>query len=109
MYDVGKNISYFDKKNGKLVKINGTTDSWVPIVLALDNETLNDGTRLINGKLVGTFYDPIGKTIPMTDEYYMPLKAGGNKHFFMPHTPITRAEMAAFTNRFRKWCLERFL
>ncbi|MGA4519194.1 hypothetical protein ACPA0F_18210 [Solibacillus silvestris] len=109
LYDVGKDVRYFVQKTGKLENINGTTDPWVPVVLGLEKDTLKDGSKLINGKMLNAFYDPAGKTIPLVDERYDVPSSGEGRRFFMPHTPITRAEMAAFTDRFRIWCMEKFL
>ena len=109
LFDVGANVRYYDKTAGKMVEVNGTTESWVKIVMALETEKLKDGSKLINGKMINTFYDPAGKTIPIVDSNLRPPSSGAGRRFFMPQTPVTRAEMASFTNRFRIWCMERFL
>lgn len=109
LFDVGRDVRYWDKTNGKFVNINGTTQWWVEHVLSLDSEIRNDGERLIAGKSITNFFDPTNKEIPIVDDYYRPTGSGPGRSFFMPHTPISRTEAMLFTNRFRKWCLERFL
>jgi hypothetical protein len=109
LLDVGRNATYFDSVNQKLVYRNGTTASWVEPVLAMDSETFHDGSKLINGKPIKKFHD-LAKTIPVVDQYWRPGSGPDTpKTYFMPYTPISRMEMVQFLNRFRKWCLERFL
>lgn len=82
-FDKGIDVSFlWQKTSSKFIDVNSAenTDAWWrPHVLELEDEVV-DGVYILD-----------------TDD--------GN---FYPYAPVTRCQMVAITNRFRKWCLERF-
>lgn len=99
-HDVGNNVTY-RTPNGD-VKVGGTVDVWwVQNVLAMEDETFNNGEFLINGLAVSTSGDVV-----TVDKMYNPTGTA-NDAWFMGQTCLTRAEAVAFLNRFRKWVIER--
>lgn len=99
-HDVGNNVVY--STPGGLVNVGGTVDIWwVQNVLAMEDETFNNGEYLINGLAVSA----TGNTVAV-DKMYNPTGTV-NDAWFMGQTCLTRAEAVAFLNRFRKWVVER--
>jgi hypothetical protein len=78
---------------------------WAKNVMDMEDERISDGTHLIEGITTTKFFDgavavdnmnnPIGGSDPA-------------QTWFMPQTPMTRAQTVAFLNRFRKWAVDIF-
>lgn len=116
-FSYSKNLSsrFSDVGVDRTMKVVGTTEThplngssawWKDTVLALEDETLNDGTYLISG--YGEISLDTDGTV-LVDGMYSPLQdTSSNITMFLAESPITRAETVTFLNRFRKWCIERF-
>lgn len=107
--DIGNGGGY-SLTDGSVVTWSGSDWFNAPI-MAMENETFNDGSYLINGVDI-KYFDTTG-SYAKVDSYYKPAFTGEvvkdpPERWFMPLTPLTRAEAVTFLNRFRKWTLERF-
>ncbi len=104
--DVGYDKSMKVVGTGEIIHLNGSKAWWKDVVLAMEDEKLNDGTYLIQG-YENVKYDVDGTIL--VDDMYNPLYDSSQKNrVFLANSLLTRAEAVVFLNRFRKWCIERF-
>lgn len=101
-HDVGRKVTYA-KTNGSSLQVNGIIGEswWASGILAIEDETFDNGDYLINGMPVNASGDTV-----TVDNMLNPLGAP-NSVWVMASTCMTRAEVVAYLNRFRKWCVER--
>lgn len=105
--DVGYLTSIYNQDTGEFITVDGRVSNswWSPHVLAMEQETFEDGEYLIQGIDITKFRDGY----PVVDSYYEPVPGVDDpQKYFMPNTLLTRAQAVTFLNRFRKWCIERF-
>ncbi|MFF2480274.1 hypothetical protein [Paenibacillus sp. NPDC058071] len=115
--DVGKQTAMYNQATGETTVIDGSIDDsgghkpswWALPVIAMENEQFADGKYLIEGFLVDNF--TVNEHAVVVSEMNHPVYSNIpslRENWFMPHTPLTRAEAVSFLNRFRKWGMERF-
>ncbi|MBO9598582.1 MAG: hypothetical protein J7559_12300 [Cohnella sp.] len=106
--DVGYDKSMVVGATDEVVSLEGGDPEfwWTKSVLDMEDEKYSPGEYLVNGFDI-TKFDEDGNVV--VNEDYIP-EAGVQTpvSYFMPKSPLTRAESAAFLNRFRKWCINSF-
>lgn len=108
--DVGVKTAIYDQDTPETISVSGSEGPayWVDPVLALENETFQNGQFLIEGIQVGKFYNGW----PVVDNMHNPVSTTSSdadkKPYFMPMALMDRAQTVSFLNRFRKWSLETF-
>lgn len=104
--DIGKDAGYYIESTDTRVLWDET--AWFNgFILSMENETFNDGTFLMSGFLVTNFDE--GEVV--VDTWLRPSGSDNTvtpQRWFMPHSPLTRAEAVTFLNSFRQWCIQRF-
>lgn len=108
--DVGTNTKMYNADDAVLVDVTGTVGTWwADSVMAMEREKFGNGDYLIQGITINNFD---GSGNPVVDRMYNPLNNSlpdlPHADYFLPLSLLTRSQSAAFLNRFRKWCIERF-
>lgn len=109
--DVGKSVNYYDYTTDGSVAVNGSADVWwAKSVLAMEDETFNNGDYLINGITINNYHQNNTSVVVdnMNNPVWATLPNGPEQSYFMSQTILKRSEAVAFLNRFRKWSIEKF-
>lgn len=117
LQDVGYDAQMFDEDDQTYIPLGGDNPNawWVPPVLEMEQEYFTDPqtgekTYLISGISLNFFTD-FGDIVvdSMYEPKYLPESQAPNyKTYFLPFTPLRRAEALTFLYKFKYWALEKF-